>query len=169
MNYKISRNLEYALMALSYMSERKNQCVSAREMTQSFHCPFHPFSRVLQKLADHELILSRKGIGGGYIFTKNLDELSLYKLMSIILPPIEIAACLFGYCDLLENCNIRSPIHYLNKKFVEFYKTLSVKEILSCGDMKNFDSEKPLNKFVSKTLKNSQPLKKGRQKNLSNR
>ena len=52
MNYRISRNLEYALMALTYMSERKNQCVSAREMVQVFQCPFHPFSRVLQKLAD---------------------------------------------------------------------------------------------------------------------
>ena len=85
MNYRISRNLEYALMALGYMSERKNQCVSAKEMVQAFNCPFHPFSRVLQKLADHELVLSRKGLGGGYVFTKDLDELSLYKLMSILL------------------------------------------------------------------------------------
>lgn len=138
MNYKISRNLEYALMALSYMSERRHQCVSAREMVQTFHCPFHPFSRVLQKMADHRLIKSRKGIGGGYVFTKSLDGISLYKLMSIVLPPIEIAACLYGHCDLLEHCNIQSPVHYLNKRFIEFYKTLNIEEILNCGSTKIF-------------------------------
>lgn len=155
MNYRISRNLEYALIALSYMSERRNQCVSAKEMVQVFDCPFHPFSRVLQKLADHNLISSKKGIGGGYVLTKNLDKLSFYELMSFVLPPIEIAACLSGYCDLLENCNIRNPIHYLNKKFVAFYKTLSVKDILSCGDMKNFNSDESLGDLTDRVSKDS--------------
>ena len=144
MNYKVSRNLEYALMALTYMSERKNQCVSAREMVQTFHCPFHPFSRVLQKMADHGLIKSKKGIGGGYVFTKNLDSLSLYELMSIVLPSIEIAACLSGHCDLLKHCNIQDPIHYLNKRFVEFYKALNVEEILNCGHTGIFKINRPL-------------------------
>ena len=133
MNYKISRNLEYALMALAYMSKRKNYCVSAREMTETFNCPFHPFSRVLQKMADGGFIQSQKGIGGGYIFSCSLDKMSLYELMSVVLPPVELADCLSGYCHLLDHCNIRSPIHYLNKKFLQFYKTLSLKEILTCN------------------------------------
>ena len=153
MNYRISRNLEYALMALAYMSKRKNHCVSSREMTQNFHCPFHPFSRVLQKMAEHHLIESRKGIGGGYVLTKNLDEFSLYKLMSVVLPSIEIAACLSGHCDLLEHCNIKNPVHYLNKKFVEFYKTLNVAEILSCCDTQVAGySNKNLKIFTNKAL-----------------
>ena len=159
MNYKISRNLEYALMALSYMSEHKNQCVSAREMVQTFHCPFHPFSRVLQKLADQAVIESKKGIGGGYVFKSNLSEFSLYKLMSIVLPPIEIAACLSGHCDLLENCNIKNPVHYLNKKFVEFYKALNVQDILNCGDIKNFNPGKSLKNLANKNVKIQRELK----------
>ena len=165
MNYKISRNLEYALMALRYMSERKNQCVSAREMAQVFQCPFHPFSRVLQKLADHKLIISQKGIGGGYTFSANLDRLSMYELMSLVLPPTEIAACLSGYCNLLDHCNIQNPIHYLNKKFMEFYKTLNVKEILSCGDGKTTHSKKILNHLVSETSKIPKSIKR-KQKEL---
>lgn len=133
MNYRISRNLEYALMALSYMSERKNLCISAKEMVQVFQCPFHPFSRVLQKMADQDFIRAKKGIGGGYILSKNLSRLSLYTLMRGVLPPLEIAACLTGHCNLLEHCNIQSPVHYLNKRFLEFYRTLKVQDILNCG------------------------------------
>ena len=137
MNYKISRNLEYALMALSYMSERQKDCISAREMVQQFHCPFHPFSRVLQKLVDHKIIISKQGIKGGYLLSKNLKELSLYQLMKSVLPPVEIADCLSGHCDLLQNCNIKNPVHYLNKKFLDFYKTLNISDILVSGSYKN--------------------------------
>ncbi len=154
MNYKISRNLEYALMALSYMSERKNKCVSAKEMSQVFHCPFHPFSRVLQKMADHSLVKSRKGIGGGYILTQNLNKLSLYKIMSIVLPPLEFSACMSGHCDLLEHCNIQNPVLYLNKRLVDFYQTLNVKEILTCGSTAGFYA----NKSLVKTGHESKPI-----------
>lgn len=137
MNYKISRDLEYALMALNYMRQRKNHCVSAREMSQTFQCPFHPFSRVLQKMADKAFIQSKKGLNGGYTLCGDLNQLSLYKLMSAILPAIEMADCLSGHCDLLKNCNIQNPVHYLNKKFIEFYKKLTIQEILTCNDHNN--------------------------------
>ena len=65
-------------MALSYMSERSNDPVSAREITEYLNCPFHPFSRVLQKLVDQEIIVSKQGIKGGYFLNKNLEELSFY-------------------------------------------------------------------------------------------
>ena len=152
MSYRVSRDLEYALMALSYMSKRKGACVSAREMTHQLRCPFHPFSRVLQKLVDHKFVNSKQGIKGGYILNKNLEKLSLYQLMSAILPNIEIANCLKGDCNLLQSCNIKSPIYYLNKKFLEFYKTLSVFEILDKGsqkDIREIESKKEINKVLN--------------------
>ena len=117
-------------MALSYMSERSNDPVSAREITEYLNCPFHPFSRVLQKLVDQEIIVSKQGIKGGYFLNKNLEELSFYQLMRAVLPQLEIADCISCSCDLLQTCNIKKPIHNLNKRFLDFYKSLNVSEIL---------------------------------------
>ena len=89
--------------------------------------------------------------------------------MSVVLPPTEIAACLSGYCNLLDHCNIQDPIHYLNKKFMEFYKTLNVKEILKCGDMENTNSKPSLRNLISDTVKNPQQIKKRKQKDLAKR
>ena len=152
MNYRISRNLEYALMALSYMSERREDCVSAREMTQQLKCPFHPFSRMLQKLVDYKVIVSKQGIKGGYLLNKNLEDLSLYQLMTAILPPLEIADCLSGHCDLLQHCNIKSPVRYLNRKFLDFYKALSVREILGSGSYKTVPWKTGVKKQTNKVL-----------------
>ena len=152
MNYRISRNLEYALMALSYMSERPGSCVSAREITQQLNCPFHPFSRVMQKLVDHEIVVSKQGIKGGYFLNKNLEELSFYQLMKAVLPPIEIADCISGSCDLLQSCNIKSPMHGLNKRFLDFYKTLNVREILKNSSYKSPVWKARLRKKSNKVL-----------------
>ena len=152
MNYRISRNLEYALMALSYMSERAGSCVSAREITQHLNCPFHPFSRVMQKLVDHNIIISKQGVKGGYLLNKKLEELSFYQLMKAVLPPIEIADCITGSCDLLETCNIKSPINELNKRFLDFYKTLNISEILGKDSYKRNPWKSGFRKKTNKDL-----------------
>ena len=130
MNYRLNRNLEYALMALDYMSCREEGWVSVREMVDDLGCPFDPFSRVMQNLVSAGWVLSRKGIGGGYHLSGELDGFSLYDLMSVILNPVEIASCLSGYCDLSENCNIQTPVKKLNRKFMDFYRSILITELL---------------------------------------
>lgn len=142
MNYRISRHLEYALMALDYMSSRKGQRVAVREMVEKLHCPFDPLSRVLQKMADQGIVQSQKGLGGGYCFSGNLSALSFYDLMVMILQPVEVVSCLSGDCELLETCNIRTPIRVFNDRLKDFYKSLSIQEILNPKNTKGVD--KPL-------------------------
>ena len=131
MNYRISRNLEYALMALDYMSLKKKSPISVREMAESLGCPFDPFSRVMQNLANAGWVLSQKGIGGGYHLAGTLHGLSLYDLMNAVLNQLEIADCLSGHCDLSHHCNIQIPIQKLNQKFMDFYKSIIITELLS--------------------------------------
>ena len=95
MNYRLSRNLEYALMALDYMSFREGDWVSVREMAESLGCPFDPFSKVMQDLLRAGWVLSQRGIGGGYHLSGDLEGCNLYDLMNVIFSPVEIASCPF--------------------------------------------------------------------------
>ena len=140
MNYRLSRNLEYALMALDYMSLKKEAWVSVREMTDALGCPFDPFSRVMQHLVSAGWVLSRKGPAGGYHLSDKLENSSLYDLMNVILTPLEIASCLSGYCDLSKHCNIKTPIKKLNRKFMDFYRSIFITELLNLkGQPKSSD------------------------------
>lgn len=130
MYQKIHRGLEYALMALNYMSLKQGEWISVREMSQSLHCPFDSFSRVTQKMAEAKIIQSKKGIGGGYCFLGDLNKISLYDLMLIVLPSAEIADCLSGSCHLIEFCNIKKPIYNLNQQINDFYKEISIESLL---------------------------------------
>ena len=99
-------------------------------------CPFDPFSRVMQNLTNAGWVFSQKGAGGGYCLAKPLENLSLYDLMNVVLSRLEIADCLYGRCDLSIHCNIKTPVKKLNRKFMDFYKSIDITELLNVKNQK---------------------------------
>lgn len=131
---KINRKVEYALMALKHMrAKTPGELTSAKEICDAYHTPFDGMSRVLQTLAQKGILKSEQGAQGGYQITRDLSKVSLQEVIESISGKIEIAKCLnsgASDCDIKSSCNIISPITVLNKKLTEFYKTLSVAELI---------------------------------------
>lgn len=131
---KINRKIEYALMALRYMSQKiPGELTSAKEVSDAFNTPFDATARVMQQLAQKGGILkSEYGANGGYQITKDLAKVSMYDLVEIIDGPTALVKCLHkeAPCDIQDRCNIISPVTLLNNKLTEFYRTLSLKDLL---------------------------------------
>lgn len=131
---KINRKLEYALMALKYMSQKiPGELTSAKEVSDAFHTPFDATARVMQQMASKGGILRAEyGAAGGYQIMKDLAKVSMHDLVEIIEGPTALVKCLHkeAPCEIQGTCNIVSPVTTLNQKLVEFYKSLSLKELL---------------------------------------
>ena len=130
---RLNRKVEYALMALKVMAQKRpGELTSAKEIVEQTGCPFDATARVLQQMGQKGILRSEQGAQGGYHVVRDLTKVSLFELMELILGPIAVAKCLEGdeRCDLKSRCNIHSPIQVLNKKFTEFYQSLSVGELL---------------------------------------
>ncbi len=64
--FKINRKIEYALIALKYMSHKApGQITSAKEICDMYNTPFDPTSRVLQIMAQHGIVQAEQGAKGG--------------------------------------------------------------------------------------------------------
>ena len=131
---KINRKLEYAVMALKYMSQKiPGELTSAKEVSDSFHTPFDATARVMQQMAQKGGILRAEyGANGGYQITKDLAKVSIHDLVEIIEGPTALVKCLHKEepCEIQKTCNIVSPITNLNLKLTEFYKSVSLKDLL---------------------------------------
>ena len=130
---KINRKVEYALMALKYMMNKTpGELTAVKELRDHLGMPFDPTAKVLQSLTQWGVLKSEQGAQGGYLIIKNLKKVSFYELTEAVVGPVEVTKCLksSGPCELIETCNIQSPLSALNDKLVEFYKSLSVYEIL---------------------------------------
>lgn len=132
---KINRKLEYALMALKYMSQKiPGELTSAKEVSDAFHTPFDATARVMQQMAQKEkgLLRAEYGASGGYQINKDLAKISVHDLVEIIEGPTALVKCVSkdGGCEIQETCNIVSPLSQLNDRLIEFYKALTLKDLL---------------------------------------
>jgi Rrf2 family nitric oxide-sensitive transcriptional repressor len=132
--FKINRKLEYALISLRHMSSKApGQLTSAKEICDIYRVPFDPTSRVLQIMAQHEIVRAEQGAHGGYQILKDLSKLSLHDLTQMIEGPIQIVNCFHGnyaHCDIISSCNVISPMLNLNEKIAALFQTINVQDLI---------------------------------------
>lgn len=133
---KINRKLEYALIGLKHMrAKAPGELTSVKELASLYGCPFEGTSRVMQALAQKGVLISEQGAHGGYMIARDLNRLSFQELSEILLGKVAVARCLSdgddeSSCEMRGSCNIVTPVQVLNRKLNEFYRSLSVAELL---------------------------------------
>lgn len=120
-------------MALKHMgAKHQGDLTTAKEVADSYHAPFEAVARSLQIMAQRGLLRSEQGAQGGYMLSRDLRKVSMLELIEMMEGPTRIAKCLHDNdgCEIQGNCNIISPIQHLNMRLTDFYKGLSVYEVL---------------------------------------
>ena len=131
---KMNKKMEYALMALRFITQQpEGRLVSAKEIADQMHIPFEVTARVLQALSSRGLLKAEYGMGGGYALARPLSDVSMHDLSEMLEGHTILTKCLGNEepCETSPTCNIISPINQLNKKVQEFYKSLSLDEVLN--------------------------------------
>lgn len=135
---RIHRKVEYALISLKHMrAKAPGERTTVKEIAGTYGCPTDVTARVLQALANNGVLLSEQGAHGGYMIAKDLSRVTFYELLEMTLGPLGVAKCLHeadeGSCDLRQTCNIVTPIQQLNRKLMEFYRSLTLADLIESG------------------------------------
>ena len=132
--FKINRKIEYALITLKHMScKHPGQLTSAKEICDIYNAPFDPTSRVLQIMAQHDVLQAEQGAKGGYQIIRDLSKLSMRELSDMIIGPIEIANCFHGdysNCEITATCHIIAPMLNLNENINKLFSTIMVSDLI---------------------------------------
>lgn len=130
---KLNKKMEYALMGLRLIASKPiGQLTSAKEVADQMHISFEATARVLQQLSASGLLQAEYGVTGGYKIVKPLDQVSVHELNEMLEGAQAITRCLAKNepCEISRTCNIVSPISNLNQKVQDFYKSLTLAEVL---------------------------------------
>ncbi|MEO8666695.1 MAG: Rrf2 family transcriptional regulator [Ignavibacteria bacterium] len=131
---RISKKVEYALMALKFISNSDHKLVTAREISDNNNIPYDLLSKILQKLKNENILSSNQGMNGGYFLSKRTDEIPLYNLMSAIDGDTVIVECLSEHpmkdCCLEDTCSIKSPVTKLQKEVEELFKRKTISDFV---------------------------------------
>ena len=127
---KLSRRLEYALIALRHLSDKENLYISAKQISTQYAIPRELLAKILQKMSKLEYIDAVQGPNGGYKINKNFSAVSLARFIEDIEGPIGMVECsTTDDCLQLNNCNIRLPINKINDNIRSIFNNISLSEI----------------------------------------
>ena len=131
--FKINKKVEYALMALKHMYEKKpSELTSVKEICEKYGAPFDVTSRSMQKMVTGGLLKSEKGAHGGYKLIQDLEMVNFLDFMEMVVEPVTLVNCASSEykCTLSSSCNVIPPMITLNNKMRGFFKTISLKQLL---------------------------------------
>ena len=129
---KLTRKLEYALIALRHMQDQGDTFISAKKISDMYLIPQELLAKTLQQMARLNYIKAAQGPRGGYRIRKGLSEISMTQFMEDLEGPIGIVDCnINSDCIQLDNCNIRLPIKQINNNIRAIFNEIRVGDITS--------------------------------------
>lgn len=90
---KISKLTDYGLLATVYLSRHRGEVVASREIAEFYHLPVPMITKVLKTLQHGGLVRSQRGVGGGYSFDLDPNEVTLGQLIAVLEGPWDLVEC----------------------------------------------------------------------------
>ena len=128
---KITRKVEYALIALRHLQANKEgQLSPAKEMAEAYGIPQELLAKILQRLAREDIIIAVKGATGGYKLATDPNTINMTKFFEIMEGPMGIMDCYFNSgCNHLHGCTIRTPINRINDSIRSMFNKMTLADI----------------------------------------
>jgi Rrf2 family protein len=117
----LTKSTEYAIRALVYVQLQnwKEMRPGVAEIAREIEAPTAFTAKILHILTSRSILESMKGRGGGFFFTGNHSDVSLYQIIIVMEGDSLFTQCGFG----LKNCNDSNPCP-LHDRYVALRKEL---------------------------------------------
>jgi Rrf2 family nitric oxide-sensitive transcriptional repressor len=92
----ISQTAEYALRAVVFLGSQVGQPVTTQRVAAATQVPVGYLSKVLQVLGKAGLVEAQRGLRGGYVLARPLDELTVLDVINSVDPLQRITGCPLG-------------------------------------------------------------------------
>ena len=127
---KTSTQVINALVELAKLPE--GECKGAKNIAKKIKAPQNYLGKMLQSLSYKKIVISQKGMGGGFRLARDPKKISLYEVVE----PIDNVS-LWSECALgLKKCSDSAPcvIHHNWKNvrdcYYKFLKTTSIADLV---------------------------------------
>jgi FeS assembly SUF system regulator len=109
---RLGKLTDYGLVLMTYIARDHDQSPhTARDLAVESRLPLPTVSKLLKELLQGGLLVSYRGIKGGYGLARKPREISVAEVISVLEGPIALTECstdVSGLCDLEPCCPIRN-------------------------------------------------------------
>lgn len=169
----LTRKTDYALIALTYLTQRRQDGdgpISARQIAEQYDLPLPLLMNILKELNQAKIVRSTRGATGGYELIHDPETLTLLELINVVEGPVKFAPCcdelpIMGQgCTIKKECPIQGVVQRLHRRIIGMLNDITLTQIVEgeacCGCQQDSDGN-PMDVGVSALkLASNTPRKK---------
>lgn len=145
---KLSRMIDYGVVVLSQMANRRGVLTTAPELAESTGLPAPMVSKVLKSLARSDLVVSHRGVHGGYSLSRGPEKISVAAIVEALEGPVALTACVEAsdaHCQVESLCPIRGGWEKVNDAIRDALDAVSLADLIFSGfeDLPTLKSNSP--------------------------
>lgn len=140
----LSQTTEYALRAMASLAYSPDELTPTPRLAELTLVPPNYLAKVLQSLAQAELISGRRGVGGGYRLARPADQISLLDVVNAIDPVKRIDGCPLGLPNHgTRLCALHTCVDEAARQFIEMFEGVRLSDLVreSGGTLPLCDTE----------------------------
>ena len=113
---RMSKLTDYGTLVLAQLSAREGELSSAHQVSTDTHIAQPTVSKLLKALVRAGLVVSERGVQGGYALARPSEEISAAQIIDALEGPVAITACSSGHgqCDLEPVCRVSGAWQRIN-------------------------------------------------------
>ena len=116
---RLGKLTDYGLVLMTCIARSAAASLrTARDLAQESRLPLSTVSKLLKELLHCGLLVSHRGIKGGYILARDSREISVLEIIAAIEGPMALTECstdVTGLCNLESGCPIKSNQQVINQ------------------------------------------------------
>ncbi|MDN5871796.1 MAG: SUF system Fe-S cluster assembly regulator [Nitrococcus sp.] len=129
---RINRETDYGISILTLMARRRQERFNAAELAQWRGLPQPMVSKILKHLARSQILVSYRGVQGGYTLARSPEQISLADIIVALEGPIALTECVVGGADTCQygsNCAVSARWRHINQKIRTALEAISLAEM----------------------------------------
>lgn len=131
---KLSKLADYAVVIIEALSRQEQEAVPASVLAKETYLPEPTVAKIMKLLTTAEIVISTRGVKGGYILTMPLTDISVKRVVTAIDGPIALTACTevsVECCGFASKCSMHGRWDLVNKAIKDILEDISLAEMIS--------------------------------------
>src|SRR5215207_6380300 len=91
---RITKQTDYGIVVLTHLANHAERQYNAPELAAEAHLPLPMVSKILKLLTKDGLLVSHRGVKGGYSLAQHPAEISMASIIAALEGPIAITECI---------------------------------------------------------------------------
>lgn len=129
---RISKLADYGTVVMAYMADAPQRVLSAQEIAWAIGLELPTVSKILKMLAREKLLLSQRGVKGGYLLARPAEAISIAEIIDALESrPSGLTECssATGLCRHESVCAVRSNWQRISKMVHEALQDIRLTEL----------------------------------------